>query len=329
MKLLDFSGREIQIAAPENINFANQFDYELYSLIYSQIKSGSEYSPVIDTDILFSGGYGINVRESFYQLGLRLNKTPQSNAANPERWETQFIVRQFLTDYPILLGLVANNVSLPSLSIKCAEILSGLEVSGNTFIKIKAVTDAINRIVWTREKDLNERQSGVSTLGSISEDLLNSIFDSITDDVNFFKVGNNSVNSYGDFVLMCLPNNLWLSVKSNFARERLLASGYSNDILGVGYFQDAKEFTSLTRIRNFQRAGFLAMYCPDLPISEKQISDNTNTYKEIVTYYKEQDITFPLNINGQPFIRKLSDLFNDLSKLLQEQDIKKRTTVSF
>ena len=128
---------------------------------------------------------------------------------------------------------------------------------------------------------------------------------------------------------MCLPNNLWLSVKSNFARERLLASGYTNDILGVGFFQDPTEFTSNVRIRNFQRAGFLAMYCPDVAVSEEQLSNGTNTFDEIIKSYREQKIELPTNINGKPFIRKLSELYSDLEALMSEEDIKKRSTVDF
>jgi hypothetical protein len=145
----------------------------------------------------------------------------------------------------------------------------------------------------------------------------------------FFKVNQSEVQTYGDFVLMCLPNNLWLSVKSNFARERLLASGFGNDTLGVGFFQDAKEFKSPVRIRNFQSAGFLAMYCPDVAVSEEQLREGTNTYQQVMDSYKEQAVEPPTNINGKPFIRKLSDLSADLKALLDQKDIRKRTTVNF
>ena len=128
---------------------------------------------------------------------------------------------------------------------------------------------------------------------------------------------------------MCLPNNLWLSVKSNFSRERLLASGYSNDILGVGFFEQAKEFTSLVRVRNFQRAGFLAIYCPDVPVSQDQIDRNISTYEEILDVYSSRGETIPTNVNGGSFIRKLSNLNSDLSKILQVKDITKRSTVKF
>ena len=215
------------------------------------------------------------------------------------------------------------------MSISNAELLLGSKVDGSNFIHIKSIIDRINKSAWNRERDVSESQSGVSTLGTISETLLKIIFDSLVDNNNFFKVDKSEIQSYGDFVLMCLPNNLWLSVKSNFARERLLASGYTNDIIGVGFFQDPSEFTSLTRIRNFQRAGFLAMYCPDSPVTESQIQKDTTTYNEIINYFKHNSIDAPRNINGKEFIRPLGNLFNDLNALISEKDIRQRNTISF
>ena len=143
----------------------------------------------------------------------------------------------------------------------------------------------------------------------------------------FFKVDHSQVQSYGDFVIMCLPNNLWISVKSNFARERLLASGFSTDIIGVGFFEDPTEFSSYVKIRNFQRAGFLAMYCPDIAVTTKQVQNNTSTYEEVIKAYTGRDM--PLNINGKPFIRPLSHLKKHLDKLLVEQDVRRRFIVDF
>ena len=153
--------------------------------------------------------------------------------------------------------------------------------------------------------------------------------ESLIDNTNFFRSQNQDVQSYGDFVLMCLPNNLWISVKSNFARERLLASGYTTDIIGVGYFTDFNEFTSQTKIRNFIKVGFLAMYIPDITITEEQIANNISTYKQALNCYETQQRELPKNINGKNFLRPLSQLYNDLNSLLEINDIKKRTTVRY
>jgi len=128
---------------------------------------------------------------------------------------------------------------------------------------------------------------------------------------------------------MCLPNNLWLSVKSNFARERLLASGYSNDILAVGFFEDFTEFTSPVRIRNMQRAGFLCIYMPDMPVTHEQEQKSTSTYDLTIKHYSDMNKELPLNINGTPFFRRLSSIAVDLNKLLKETKIEKRLSVDF
>lgn len=328
MKRLTFDGKTITISDPKELHFENSLDEVLYGFIYQRLTDGSDYRPQINADALHDGSLGINIKQLFLDSGIKI-KPPSVKATNQHRLFDQHIIRDFISRFPVFLGLFQNVVVLADQAIKNAEILAGEEVNSKNFIKIKGVIDEVNRKAWSRVKDQSESQSGVSTLGTISETLLKIIFDKLVDKTTFFKVDQSSVQSYGDFVLMCLPNNLWLSVKSNFARERLLASGYTNDILGVGFFQDPTEFTSNVRIRNFQRAGFLAMYCPDVSVSEEQLADNTNTYDLIIASYKAQGSTLPTNINGKPFIRKLSDLYGDLEALLIEPDIRKRTTVSF
>ena len=92
--------------------------------------------------------------------------------------------------------------------------------------------------------------------------------------------------------------------------------------LGWLYENKSKEFDVV-------KAAYLAMYCPDVSVSEEQLTDNNNTYDLIIASYKAQGSTLPTNINGKPFIRKLSDLYGDLEALLIESDIRKRTTVNF
>ena len=194
----------------------------------------------------------------------------------------------------------------------------------------KAYTNELYKKTWNRTLNESEKNSGVSTVGEISEKLVEGAFSGLIDNINFFNSkGNDAVKSYGDFVLMCLPNNLWLSVKSGYSRERLLASGFSNDILGVGFFEDFEEFTSESKNRNLKKVGFLAIYCPDIPVSRDQIENGTNTYDLIQDHFKMQNKDMPKNINGKDFIRKLSSIKDDLGRLLKEKDIKKRTTIGF
>lgn len=329
MKTLTFKGTPVVIEDPANITFEYNLDSTIYTHIYNAIVNGSAYAPVVDCDKYYDGSYGIDVNALAATSGISLTTVPSARASNPQRLRVQFIIRDFLDRYPALLGLVQNIVTLAPLSIKNAEYLLGQTVSGSNFIDIKSIIDQVNRTAWSRVCDSSESQSGTSTLGTISETLLHKVCEDLVDDRNFFKVSQSDVQSYGDFVLMCLPNNLWISVKSNYARERLLASGYSNDILAAGFFQQSREFTNTVRIRNLQRAGFLAMYCPDVPVSEDQVNNGTNTYDEVRASYASRGLDMPRNINGKQFIRKLSELYDDLSGVLAESDIRRRTTVTF
>lgn len=235
----------------------------------------------------------------------------------------------FLWFFPEFANLICNIHLLAKTTLKAAELYNNLKIDSKNFIKAKQFIDIMNRQRWTRAQSDSEQQSGVSNLGGVSEALLEAAMEQLIDNKNFFKSTNQQVQSYGDFVLMCLPNNLWLSVKSNFARERLLASGYTTDILGVGFFTDKNEFTSQSKIRNFQRVGFLAMYLPDVPVSEDQIKNNSNTYDEVCKYYADQKINLPININGTLFLRKLSEIHTDIKKLIDINDISSRTTINF
>jgi len=235
----------------------------------------------------------------------------------------------FLSVFPAMANLISNVHLLAPIAIASAEIHLGIQINTANFIQAKQFIDKQNRERWTRQQTDNEQQAGVSNLGGVSETLLEMAMENLIDETNFFKISNQKVQSYGDFVLMCLPNNLWLSVKSNFARERLLASGYTTDILGVGFFTSKDEFTSKSKIRNFQRVGFLAMYLPDVPVSEEQVENNTNTFTEVTEFYNNNEIAMPLNINGTPFLRSLSNLHNDISQILAVTDVSSRTTLDF
>lgn len=328
MKKLIFNEVTIEIEAPIRTQFTSDFDESIYTLIYDEIICGNSYEPVIDVDDIYNKHHQLDLKSLSHSSGLNI-KPPNPSAPNFARSFTQEFIRDFMLRYPIFLGLVCNCVVWSDAAIENAELLKKEKVTVANFIDIKRIIDEVNRTAWTRDRDVTESQSGVSNLGQISEKLLHKAFGSLVDNKNFFPVGKSHLKAFGDFVLMCLPNNLWLSVKSNFGRERLLASGFSNDILGVGFFQDAGEFQSQSRIRNFQKAGFLAMYLPDVSVSEEQVLNESNTYQEVMDSYNDKKVPMPTNINGKPFIRKLSDLSGDLKELLEEEDIRKRYTLEF
>lgn len=326
-KQFQFDGKLVEITDPANVVFPNLFIQEAYTWIFDRIVPGA-YEPQINVDELHAGALGFDIQLCAAAHGIVISK-PSAKATNPARLQTQLCVRVVLEQFPEIAGFFHNVITTAPIAIANAEFLLGEKCNGSNFIHLKKIIDRINRSNWTRDKDTSEGQSGVSVLGGISETLLNTVMLSLIDKAAFFKIGNPKVQSYGDFVVVCLPNNLWISVKSNFARERLLASGYSNDILGAGFFEDATEFTQPVRIRNFQRAGFLAMYCPDVAVTERQLNAGTSTYHEIEQFHVDNNTLMPLNINGKPFIRKLSDLATDIEALISETDIRKRFTVDF
>jgi hypothetical protein len=174
----------------------------------------------------------------------------------------------------------------------------------------------------------NEAQGGVSVLGSVSEELLKRAIETVSQSEDIFQTNQDDTKSYGDFVLISLPNNLWFSVKSGFSRERLLASGFSNDLVGVGFFEDPTEFTSQYKVRNLKKAGFLAIYLPDVAVTEAQHTAGTSTYSEVISFYNEEGNVAPLNINGTLFFRPLSGLGDDIALLLNVE-LQRRSTLKF
>ena len=326
-KNFEFDGVKFKLLSPSLITFKNKFYETLYTKLYEDIINGKSL-PHVDCDKLTFDVSGYDYYKLGLDEGLRL-QSPSSKSSNKPREKVQIAIQEFCREFPLFVTFVQNCRFKADIAIKHAEKLIDEKCNINNFIRLKQIIGQFNKLNWTRDMDTSERQASVSNLGTISESLLNAAFGNITDGDSFFKVNSDRVNSYGDFVLMCLPNNLWLSVKSNFARERLLASGYSNDILAVGFFEDYTEFTSQVRIRNMQRAGFLCVYIPDVAVTLEQSNKNTNTYKETLYHYNQAKIKLPLNINGSEFIRPLSNISNDLETLLSEKNIEKRLSVDF
>jgi len=319
-----------QIQNDSNLPLWNEFFHPIYQQLFQLIDPSAPHYPHIDFDS-FKNNVETILRVLNEEQIKSLRKLGNGNIGKAEwlKAPEHRAMMVFFWSYPEFANLLTNIHLLSDISIKAAETCLQIKIDATNFINAKQFIDKINRERWVRRQTFSEEQSGNSNLGGVSETLLEMAMNKLIDGVNFFKTTNNKIQSYGDFVLMCLPNNLWLSVKSNFARERLLASGYTTDILGVGFFEEKDEFTSLSKIRNFQRVGFLAMYLPDIPVSEAQVTAGTNTFQEVHEFYETNNINLPLNINGTPFLRPLSGLHQDLSKILDVVDISNRTTIGF
>ena len=327
MKHFSFEGRDFSLEHFDQVDFENEFFKTVYEELYRRLEDGL-CKPQIDCDELSNTGLG----DKFYDLAknCRLKiKKPSSKSSNPVREKCQNAVQLFCAEYPAFVTFMQNCRFKGSIAISHAEFITGDACSIDNFIKLKRVCGQFNKLNWTRQMDISEENASNTNLGNISESLLKLAFEGLTDSSTFIKVTNPNVSSYGDFVLTCLPNNLWLSVKSNFARERLLASGYSNDILAVGFFEDFSEFTSRVKIRNMSKAGFLAVYIPDVPVTSQQLNAGENTYDATLRYFKEHKMDLPLNINGTQFLRPLSSIANDLSVLLEQKNLSQRLSINF
>lgn len=322
-KAFDYNGISHTIDAPNTITFESEFDKEVYTYIYNHI-TGNKVTPLIDFDHFKKD----HISDKILEIAKRTPIKIPPKYKKPES-QKSFLMKSFFKKHPFLFNFWKNLHVDAKTNIQSVELLLKSETDKESFIKIKKTIDDFNRDRWTRAQNQTEKQGGVSLLGSISERLIEQALQEYIDNSTFFKTNNNLIQSYGDFVLMCLPNNLWISVKSNYARERLLASGYTTDILGVGFFVDPQEFITHGKLRNYQKVGFLAMYLPDIAVTDEQDAKNTSTYQEVINHFTTTVGQEPLNINNKPFFRRLSELHSDLSELMSEKDIRKRVTIGF
>lgn len=287
-----------------------------------------EYQPDSDfKDFLVAVERGFPGREDLYKAiknKKALNFDFFLDENDEEKIKIKDDIKELLNKDKRFVGFVLNMHPSARSQVEFSAYKNKKEVNFNNIAFHKNEIRLFNKKIWTRDQNDSEKQGGASVLGGISEELIRAALGSACDSRNLMRCNLSSVKSYGDFVLMCLPNNLWISVKSAFSRERLLASGYANDLIGVGFFQDAKEFKSLAKIRNFKKVGFLAIYLPDTPVSDEQARGNTNTYEDVVSSHRDA----VKNINGKDFFRPISSLGDDINALLAE-NLDKRTTIDF
>jgi hypothetical protein len=80
---------------------------------------------------------------------------------------------------------------------------------------------------------------------------------------------------------------------------------------------------------NLKKVGFLAIYLPDFPLNEEQSNTNSTTYDLYRQKIELEGKDMPINFNGRPFIRKTTELINDLQGLLKVENIQDRDTINF
>lgn len=109
---------------------------------------------------------------------------------------------------------------------------------------------------------------------------------------------------YGDLLVPAAPHNILVSVKSEAARERFVVSGNRLESVGFGFFNNASEFWTTSRMNLLKRWGFTAIYMPD------------NTYQAIRNHLDERGTSnHAININGRPLFRRLEDFGPDIARV--------------
>lgn len=115
----------------------------------------------------------------------------------------------------------------------------------------------------------------------------------------------NALRAFGDILIPCAPTNLVISVKSEAARERLLYSSNAIEGVGFGFFKEAKEFWTQSRMALFKRMGFSAIYLPD------------HTHDEVMKHITAQGREkHAVNINGTPLYRPFSVFGADMLRVV-------------
>ncbi len=131
-------------------------------------------------------------------------------------------------------------------------------------------------------------------------------------------------NWIGDFAIMGSPFNLFVSVKSYYARERLIVSGTGQNaapVIGYGLFKDSSEW-SPGRVKQYKQRGFIAIYMPRPLYDELAAMIPTTpglSQQQIKRYSPEKGYpaTNITNIYDRPFLRKIEDFGTDIANILK------------
>lgn len=203
--------------------------------------------------------------------------------------------------------------ALPSQKeIIMAEIMRRARLKGKSFAyQYNHLDDILNaRNAVSDDIKANDLQEDVSVVGSVTEliceiGLKASVpkrYDRLPDGWNWF----------GDYAITGLPFNLYISVKSYSARERLIVSGTGQGaapVIGYGLFDKPSEWAS-SRVEQYKHRGFVAIYIPRklyLTLASKQ---NVTT--------KATDIT---NIYGKPLLRIMDEFVSDIKKVVHKNTL--------
>lgn len=114
----------------------------------------------------------------------------------------------------------------------------------------------------------------------------------------------NATKAFGDILIPAAPTNVIISVKTETAKERLLYSANAIEAVGFGFFKDAKEFWTQSRMKLYKRMGFTTIYMP------AQTLENVN---EKLTATNLQ--AHAVNVNGTALYRSINNFGTDMARI--------------
>lgn len=112
------------------------------------------------------------------------------------------------------------------------------------------------------------------------------------------------VKAFGDILIPCAPSNIVISVKTESAKERLLYSSNMIEGVGFGFFKDASEFWTVSRMNLFKRMGFTVIYLPKVTL--------INLFRKIID---KKVKAHAYNVNGTLLYRSLDRFGSDMRKV--------------
>lgn len=116
----------------------------------------------------------------------------------------------------------------------------------------------------------------------------------------------------GDYAITGLPFNLYVSVKSYYARERLIVSGTGQGaapVIGFGFFKDPDEW-SVDRVQQYRHRGFVAIYMPATLLDEIRNKGTKGC--------KASEVK---NSYNRPLLRDIRDFASDIENVISSDNL--------
>lgn len=129
----------------------------------------------------------------------------------------------------------------------------------------------------------------------------------------------------GDFAILGSPFNLFISVKSYKAKERLIVSGTGQNaapVIGYGLFDDSAEW-SPERVKQYKQRGFIAIYMPKNLYDELALmTESTPGLEPRKARKYTAEHGYPAteikNIYDKPLLRRIEDFADDIKKVCKD-----------